>query len=177
MMRITGFLLGALLVLAAFLLALSAGIAPAPLQERVGNKPVPAVADTRPAQELPAGNTLDGEVMTTADSASLAGNPLPDDKGGGLQLNPQTWNQAMGAYAAVLRNDSAEASRFLVWSPFHSQWAAQGFARRLTLATDVPVEVVNEGPGNYQVVFSYRDDDERQVMVRQIEAVTGLELE
>ncbi len=39
------------------------------------------------------------------------------------------------------------------------------------------MEVVNEGPGNYQVVFSYRDDGERQAMVRQIEAVTGLELE
>jgi hypothetical protein len=39
------------------------------------------------------------------------------------------------------------------------------------------VEVVNESPGNYQVVFSYRDDGERQALVEHIETVTGLELE
>jgi hypothetical protein len=176
-MRTTGFLLGALLMLAAFLLALSAGIDPAPLQERVSSKPVAAAADTRPAEELPVESALDEGVAMAADSASPAGKPLPDGNGGGLKLTPQSWNQAMGAYEAVLRNDSAKASRFQVWSPFHSQWAAQGFARRLTQATEVPMEVVTEGPGNYQVVFSYRDDGERQAMVRQIEAVTGLELE
>ncbi len=40
-----------------------------------------------------------------------------------------------------------------------------------------PMEVVNESPGNYQVVFSYRDDGERQALVERIETVTGLELE
>ena len=74
-------------------------------------------------------------------------------------------------------NDSTAISRYRVWSPFQSQWAAQGFARRLIQATEVPVEVVNEGPGHYQVVFSYRDESERQAMVERIETVTGLELE
>ncbi len=107
MMRTTGFLLGALLMLAVFLLALSAGIAPTPLQERVSSKPVPAAADTGPAREMPAENTLDqASCRLAADSASLAGKRLPDAKDGGLKLNPQSWNQAMGAYAAVLRNDS-----------------------------------------------------------------------
>ena len=73
--------------------------------------------------------------------------------------------------------DAIEVSRYRVWSPFHSKWAAEGFAQRLSQATDVPVEVINEAPGNYQVIFSYRDDGERQAMVEQIETVTGLELE
>jgi len=30
---------------------------------------------------------------------------------------------------------------------------------------------------SYQVVFSYRDDEERRLLVEQIETVTGLELE
>jgi len=64
-----------------------------------------------------------------------------------------------------------------LWSPFRSQWAADGFARRLALATDVPVEVVNAAPGVYQVVFGYRDSNERRAWIRQIESVTGLELE
>jgi len=83
----------------------------------------------------------------------------------------------MGAYELALHKEPTTESRYLVWSPFKSAWAAQGFARRLTLATDVPVEVRDEGSGNFQVVFSYRDDSERQAMVRQIETVTGLELE
>jgi len=39
------------------------------------------------------------------------------------------------------------------------------------------VEVVNEAPGDYRVVLRYRDEGERVGMIRQIEAVTGLELE
>jgi hypothetical protein len=83
----------------------------------------------------------------------------------------------MAAHETDDRNDAAAVSRYQVWSPFRSEWAANGFARRLALATDVPVEVINESPGNYQVVFSYRDDGERQALVERIETVTGLELE
>jgi len=94
-----------------------------------------------------------------------------------LLLDPQRWNQSIEAHETTSHDDAAAVSRYRVWSPFHSEWAANGFARRLVLATDVPVEVVNESPGNYQVVFSYRDDGERQALVERIETVTGLELE
>ena len=104
-----------------------------------------------------------------------------------LEPDPQSGDESLAGNAAVSRNDAVssdmlpadtgKASRYQVWSPFHSKWAAEGFAQRLSQATAVPVEVVNAGAGNYQVVFSYRDDGERQAMVERIETITGLELE
>lgn len=71
---------------------------------------------------------------------------------------------------------SAEAThRF--WSPFRSEWAARGFAGRLTSATQVPVEVIEAGPGNYRVAFRYQDETERLARIQRIETVTGLKLE
>ena len=181
MMRATGFLLGVLLMLGVFLLALSADNSPTLVKEVVSRDTTPAVpaADSHSAAAdvVPVESSDDGEVLAATDKAGLDETLRLDAGDSGLGLDPQSWNQAMGAYETALRKDSMAVSRYLVWSPFKSEWAAQGFARRLTLATDVPVEVQNEGPGSYQVVFSYRDDGERQAMVRQIEAVTGLELE
>jgi len=176
MSRTAGMLLGALLMLGVFLLVLSTGTAPPPVKALASARTELPPADTREAGDIPGENNLNKALQTSAGSA-IQNEPSPDSRGERLELNPQSWNQSMGAYESVLHKDSTEVSRYRVWSNFHSEWAARGFARRLTLATDVPVEVVNEGPGNYQVVFSYRVDSERQAMIRQIEAVTGLELE
>lgn len=197
MMRATGFLLGAVLMLALFLLALDTGISPTLVKEVVSNdaelhlapagpkevlvpvepvepiKPVePEEPDAASEPAAPEPHAVVSAALPVADMASR-----PEVNGSGLELDPQLWNQSMAAYETADQNDSTTASRYLVWSPFRSKWAAEGFARRLTVATEVPVEVVDTGPGNYQVVFSYRDDDERQAMVERIETVTGLELE
>jgi len=173
----TGILLGAMLMLGVFLLALSTWNASPPVKALFSDRAEWPPANTREAKNLPGENSMNNALPSAAGTASQDEPPRPDHRSERLALNPQSWNQSMGAYESVLHKDATEVSRYRVWSPFHSEWAAQGFARRLTLATDVPVEVVNEGPGNYQVVFSYRDDGQRQAMVRQIEAVTGLELE
>lgn len=147
MMRATGFLLGAVLMLALFLLALDAGLSPTLVKEVISSSvdtPV-NITEPVPAEAAPVEQAIDSAALPVADTTD--------------------------------RNDATTVSRYLVWSPFRSEWAAQGFAQRLTLATEVPVEVVNAGPGNYQVVFSYRDDAERQAQVERIETVTGLELE
>ena len=182
MMRTTGILVGTLLVLGIFLLVLSASNSPTLVKE-VANResvlPAGTLMESGPGaiEEAPVEDSIDTEVLAVNDGAVLDEVLTQDDKYRLLGLDPQSWNQSMGTYETASRNDSKEVSRYLVWSPFKSEWAAQGFARRLTLATDVPVEVRNEGPGNFQVVFNYRDDGERQAMVRQIETVTGLELE
>ena len=72
---------------------------------------------------------------------------------------------------------SGDAGTYQFWSPFRSEWAAQGFAGRLTFATQVAVEVVHEGPGKYRVAFSYRDETERLAQIEHIETITGLKLE
>ena len=171
MTRTTGILVGTLLMLGIFLLALSASNSPTLVREVVSRESVSPVA------EVPVDNGAEQTVLAVADSTDLDEVQQSDDEGRLLGLDPQSWNQSMGAYETASHEEPAAVSRYLVWSPFKSEWAAQGFARRLTLATDVPVEVRNEGPGNFQVIFSYRDDSERQAMVRQIETVTGLELE
>jgi hypothetical protein len=205
MMRATGFLLGAVLMLALFLLALDTGISPTLVKEIVSNDaelhsapagpkealvPIEAVEPVEPIKPVepkepdaasepatPEPHAVVSAALPVADTASLDAADRPEVNGSGLELDPQLWNQSMANYETADQNDITTASRYLVWSPFRSKWAAEGFARRLTVATEVAVEVVDTGPGNYQVVFSYRDDDERQAMVERIETVTGLELE
>jgi len=182
MMRTTGFLVGVLLMLGIFLLALGASNSPTLVNEVVSRESAlqaePKV-DNGPemAQEVPVEDATEHEVPVAADDTGHDETLQLEATRSRLGLDPQSWNQSMGAYELALHKEPTTESRYLVWSPFKSAWAAQGFARRLTLATDVPVEVRDEGSGNFQVVFSYRDDSERQAMVRQIETVTGLELE
>lgn len=179
MRRTTGFLVGCLLILAVFALLLTdirpasdtpaRQTAAAPVPESV-TAPLPgpavqAVENIDADNEIDAGDTPARVVLGTAPGARQ------------LDLTPQTWNQATEHYAATERGETADLSLQALWSPFRSQWAAQGFARRLALATEVPVEVVNESPGVYQVVFRYRDAAERRSHLQRIESITGLELE
>ena len=179
MMRATGFLLGTLLVLAVFLLALSGEPSPTPVRVVTGSEVDLPAATTGPipAAVVPVENAVDNVVPPASDSPPHDEEPRPDVNVDGIELTPQSWNQSMANYETAFQKNTVEPSRYRVWSPFRSQWAAQGFARRLMQATDVPVEVVNEGPGNFQVVFSYRDDGERLARIKRIESVTGLELE
>jgi hypothetical protein len=179
MTRAIGMLVGTLLMLGLFLLVLSAGDAPTLLREVVNSEAAGKPADTgmAPAREVPVENSVDSPGLAVTDTAGLAKESQPGVEDNGFVLDPQLWNQSMQQHETSSQNEAAAMSRYRVWSPFRSEWAANGFARRLVLATDVPVEVVNESPGNYQVVFSYRDDGERQALVERIETVTGLELE
>ena len=185
MMRIAGILLGSLLMLACFLLLLDSGHDPHPVEAGAGGEhavQTDAAVSLASAVEPVGGeeDPVEAAVADVADTVLLpdAGEtPAAVAGDAGLVLDPRVWNQVMGAGDMIKEADTAASSRYLVWTPFRSQWAAEGFARRLTLATDVPVEVVNETSGDYQVVFRYRDEAERQTMIRQIETVTGLELE
>ena len=183
MIRATGFLLGTLLMLAVFLFVLGDGTVPSLLP-----LPVSRAAATSPpvepamAEEASKEDAVDNGIHPLADTAGVEEKNRLEVPSSGLEPDPPIEDESLVADKEVSRDDAiadntTNASRYRVWSPFHSQWAAEGFAQRLTLATDVPVEVVNEAPGNYQVVFSYRDDGERQALVERIETITGLELE
>ncbi len=179
MTRAIGMLVGTLLMLGLFLLVLSAADAPTLPREVVnsGAATSPVDAVIAHAREVPVEQSVDSPAPGVTDIAGLALENQPVSANKELLLDPQRWNQSMQQHETSSHDDAAALSRYRVWSPFRSEWAANGFARRLLLATDVPVEVVNESPGNYQVVFSYRDDGERQALVERIETVTGLELE
>lgn len=182
-MRTAGILLGSLLMLALFMLVLSSGNYPPAVESGAGGEAAGQAGPGAPAVsgDEPLGDGEDRAgiaAATAADPAADPGDqPRLDEADTGLMLRPEAWNQAIVGDETARDNDAGKLSRYRVWTPFRSQWAAEGFARRLTLATDVPVEVVNTAPGNYQVVFRYRNEGERQTRVRQIETVTGLELE
>jgi len=184
MMRTIGFLSGVCLTVAAFLLVVQnrenlppetvAEIPPPPPPEELSGvvAPVAEPVDTgspanESAQAVPA-----PQANRTADSET------PD---GGNASVPQPAQQldvqAAAPVTASDREDSSESGSFLFWSPFRSVWAAEGFARRLTSATQVPVEVVDAGPGKHRVAFSYQDDTERLARINRIETITGLKLE
>ena len=179
MMRASGILLGILLMLAVFLLALSVEVLPPPSQMLVNSDGSEADKSSLVIQPEPAGDVPVEVVVNSV--ASVASASLEESRliarDDGLEVNPQPAVQSMRGNETAYGEGAEKVSRYPVWSPFRSKWAAQGFARRLTLATGVPVEVINQEPTSYQVVFSYRDDQERQAMVTQIETVTGLELE
>jgi hypothetical protein len=179
MTRTIGILVGALLMLAVFLLALSSGISPPPLPPAANNaadRPTQDSAQTQSVDKQPR-EIVDQPPPSAQDTARLDEATLPDPEVNGLTPPHESWNRSMADNEAPRHSNTMAMSRYPVWSPFRSEWAAQGFARRLTLATDVPVEVINAGADNYQVVFSYRDDSERQAIVTHIETVTGLELD
>jgi hypothetical protein len=189
MVRTTGFIFGVCLVVVAFLLVLQPDGAPQPpvlttpetaqtpaddsrAVASVTQPPDPErapVADTlqreRSAQRAPTPQTGDDE--GPADSSP----PTP----GAIRSSPDGQDRTDPDSPAKITNEAA--GNYLFWSPFRSAWAAAGFAGRLSAATDVPVEVIESGPGAYRVGFRYHDEAERRARVDLIEAVTGLELE
>jgi len=177
MTRAIGILVGTLLMLGVFLLTLSTGNSPTLVKEVVSSKVDTLTQVGGLTAGVPVEPTVDSAALPVTDTASLAEESQSGVKDNGFVMDPQSWNQSMAAHEINGHNNATAVSRYQVWSPFRSEWAAQGFARRLALATDVPMEVVNEAPGSYQVVFNYRDAGERQTLVQHIESVTGLELE
>lgn len=63
----------------------------------------------------------------------------------------------------------------LIWSPFRTESGAQGFARRLSKTTGVPVRVAESTPGRYRVGFDYPDEIQKNWLLGQIQARTGLD--
>jgi hypothetical protein len=183
MMRTAGMLLGVLLMLAFFMLVLNAGPGPVTVSPATDNG-IPgdtAVLEPEPPAGLPGGQGRE-HVPVPEDGAAEpdpppGDMPRPDADDTMLVLDPRAWNEAVAAGETASGNGGERLLHYPVWTSFRSEWAADGFARRLTRATDVPVEVVNEAPGDYRVVLRYRDEGEREDMIRQIEAVTGLELD
>jgi hypothetical protein len=184
MMRTIGFLSGVCLTVAAFLLVVH------PRESQPPQTVAETLSPTAPEEPSRATAAIAGHV----DNAPPANAPAPavpapqaagaadsETPGGDNATAPEPAQppdvQAVAPVAASDGEDSSEPGSFLFWSPFRSAWAAEGFARRLTSATQVPVEVVDAGPGNYRVAFSYQDDTERLARINRIETITGLKLE
>ena len=62
----------------------------------------------------------------------------------------------------------------VVWSAFHSEASAAGFANRLTRQLSHPFEVRKLGPANYVVFYTYADPAQQQAIEQRIAEVTGV---
>ncbi len=63
--------------------------------------------------------------------------------------------------------------RQAVWTPFHSEASARGFAGRLTSQLDHPFQVERLAPQTYVVTFNYRSEPERRDIETRLHALTG----
>jgi hypothetical protein len=61
-----------------------------------------------------------------------------------------------------------------VWSPFRSELSARGFSSRLTNQTGIPLEVIRESQGVYQVAFAYTDATMRDDLLVRLRSAAGL---
>ena len=68
---------------------------------------------------------------------------------------------------------SSQSSSAAIWAPFHSEVSATGFAKRLSLQLGYPFQVSKDGPARYLVVFDYKSDEERALLVQQVATLTG----
>jgi hypothetical protein len=138
-------------------------------------------ADGSEPSAAPPGRRLDVQtesaqaVVAATQSVSRAGAPQAGFEPSGVSPDQRLDLQAQAD--SFEPADSGGAGLHLFWSPFRSEWSAQGFARRLSDATRVPVEVVAAGTGRYRVAFSYQDEAERLAHIERIETITGLKLE
>lgn len=74
---------------------------------------------------------------------------------------------------ATSQTSSPTQSSKTIWEPFHSEVSATGFAKRLSLQLGYPFQVTKDGPARYLVVFKYKSDEERALLVQQIATLTG----
>jgi hypothetical protein len=129
------------------------------------------------ADPVPAENAFNREISSDHESRTTDNEPQNGFQASLLDREHRPDVQAEAQTGDSDRGNSGAGGTYLFWSPFRSEWAAQGFAGRLSLATQVPVEVINAAPGEYRAAFSYQDETERLARIERIETITGLKLE
>ena len=60
-----------------------------------------------------------------------------------------------------------------VWTLFHSEASASGFANYLSDSLDHPFVVTRLGPAQYQVSYSYTNSEQAQALAAKINTITG----
>jgi hypothetical protein len=180
MMRATGFLAGVCLSVAALLLVLDnrQNQQPEILTEATAEElsgVIAAIAEQ--VDVVPAGKESDPTIPPEHESGMADGEPQSDLVAYALDQDHQLDAQAEAQAEDSERQHSGDAGTYLFWSPFRSAWSAQGFAQRLSSTTQVPVQVIHAGPGDYRVAFSYQDETQRMAHIERIETITGLKLE
>lgn len=64
-----------------------------------------------------------------------------------------------------------------LWTAFHSELSARGFASRLEHLTGREYRVRRASPWSYQVEVAYKDEEQRDALIEEIQQRTGLVLQ
>ncbi len=162
MVRLLGILVGA--TIAVGILIVIIGVPEFP------DEPEPAAAVAEPGQVTELPEPLSGpdpvpvpEPTAEAESESAPGpEPLPEP-----ELPPPPEPEA--------RPQSAD-NWYAFWSPFRSEFAANGFVSQLQKTTGLDYRVVKQDIGVYEVAFAYSDDADIEAKLALIATATGLDL-
>lgn|GEM_PF-1880272 len=88
---------------------------------------------------------------------------------------PQEIKSAAPEPTEELPKDS-KPTWYPLWSPFHSELSAQGFAKRLAALSGRSLRVTEEGPSRYRVQLAYLDSDDLKAALLAIRQTAGLDL-
>ena len=159
MIRFTGMLTGILITIGLYLLYLN-----------INMQTSPAAPGIVPDQALEA--TLPSPVESPAMASGISDK---DHKAGASQAMA-TDDQAFTDTSEIQASFGPGSLEAVFWEPFHSRYSASGFARRMTVATGIPVHVLPGDKHQYRVAFNYLDEEDRATKISIIESITGLEL-
>ena len=180
MFRIIGFLVGVVLTLV-FLTA----VVDRPTRDRVGLLAVELtgpVLDTIdrifPETPGPADLELKDPGQTLIDQTALEPT-VPE-----LPVQPRATAAASAVDEDVTMEEPLPLPVFqdtIVWQPlwtaFHSELSARGFASRLEHLTGREYRVRRASPWSYQVEVAYKDEEQRDALIEEIQQRTGLVLQ
>ena len=153
MVRIVGILCGSALAISFLIIALGVPeFLPEP--EAISDAAIIEVELQAEPEVLPVNEAINEAVVELADepAAALAmpePEPLPP-------ASPLRW--------------------YAFWSPFRSEFAANGFVSQLQRTTGMDYRVVRLKPGVYEVAFAYDAESDIENKLAAISAATGLEM-
>ena len=159
MIRFTGMLTGILITIGLYLLYLDVNMQASPAGPGIVPDQALEATQSSPVESPAMAPSFSDQNDEAAASQLLA----PDDRASTDTSDTE----------ASLGSGSLEA---VFWKPFHSRYSATGFARRMTVATGIPVHVLPGDKHKYRVAFNYLDEEDRATKISIIESITGLEL-
>ena len=72
--------------------------------------------------------------------------------------------------------DMSPPSWYVFWEPFRTHLSAQGFATRVEQMVGVSIKVIEQANTKFMIAFPYRDDAEKDEILRLIEEKTRFQI-
>jgi len=137
---------------------------PTPQQATDFNEPLPTTQPEQIAETLQPTEQAEENTQTLTEAMPDFPMKILTDMASGVTPEAAT---------ADLEASLADNQIATVWVPFHSERSANGFADTLSRHFEYPFSVRRNGPGAYQVTFSYADLAKREDLLGGIAELTG----